>query len=174
LEKKRRSVFSDNSYPPKVGRKSLPDKTIVDFWYKSPDLLLKHQINELISATDVDGIERVDIATGGNHGGGRFWMALKLLIQFAGKPTISIMFEIANALHSSNDIEVMKDTVLDKIIMGYRNIHEGGRFVVMFDEKEKLQLSFFSLLEPEEAPLCDVPLNIFVNGDLKFFAQILG
>ena len=102
-------------------------------------------------------------------------MALKLLIRFVGKPSISRMFEIANVSHSSDDIEVMKDTVLEKIICGYHNIHEGGRFVVKYDdEKQKLQLSYFSLLEPEQAPLCDVPLKIFVHGDLKFFAQVLG
>ncbi len=35
-EKKRQRVFSNNAFPLKVGRKTLPDKTIVDFWYKPP------------------------------------------------------------------------------------------------------------------------------------------
>jgi hypothetical protein len=37
-----------------------------------------------------------------------------------------------------------------------------------------VSLSSFSLLEPEQAPLCHAPINIFVHGDLKFFAQVLG
>jgi hypothetical protein len=60
---------------------SLPDKTIVDFWYKSSDCLLQHQINEIITATDLESIEHVELATGGDHGSGRFQMALKLLNQ---------------------------------------------------------------------------------------------
>jgi len=71
-EKKRRKYFGDNDFRPTVNKKELPDKTIVYYWYKLPDALLKHQINEIVSAADLEGLQQVDIATGGDHGGGRF------------------------------------------------------------------------------------------------------
>jgi hypothetical protein len=64
--------FGDNDFRPKVDKKELPDKTIVYYWYKLLDALLKHQINEFVSAADLEGLHQVDIATGGDHGGGRF------------------------------------------------------------------------------------------------------
>ncbi len=63
----------------------------------------------------------------------------------------------------------MKKTVLDKVIAGLRVIAKGGRFIV----GEDLMLSF-SPQNAEQSSLCNVPICLFINGDLKFFAQILG
>ena len=71
-EKKRRAYFGNNDFPPVVDREVLPDKTIVSYWWKQPDLLLKHQISDMLSAADLQGLQHVDICTGGDHGAVRF------------------------------------------------------------------------------------------------------
>ena len=118
---------------------------------------------------DLEAIISVDIATGGDHGGGRFRMLLKIVLRFTNKCPISRNYEVANVSHSQDNIEILKKTVLDEIIAGLRVIANGGRFVVGQD----FNLSFNSL-NAEQPAMCDVPIRLFINGDLKFFAQILG
>ena len=93
-EKKRRDYFGSNDFPPEVDRETFPDKTIVSYWWKLPELLLKHQINQMVTPTDLNGIQHVDICTGGDHGAGRFRMLLKLLKHL--KPTGSMIPSSAN------------------------------------------------------------------------------
>jgi hypothetical protein len=83
-EKKRRAYFGNNDFPPTVSRYELEDKTIVSYWWKRPDELLQHQINDIISLQDIAGLQSVDIVTGGDHGGGRFRMLLKVLFDARG------------------------------------------------------------------------------------------
>jgi hypothetical protein len=37
----------------------LPDKTTIHYWYKKPDELIKHQLERIISAEQLDGLKRV-------------------------------------------------------------------------------------------------------------------
>jgi hypothetical protein len=115
-EKKRRAYFGGNDFPPSVDWILLEDKTIVSYWWKHPDELLQHQINYAFKPEDLQGLTSVDIVTGGDHGGGRFRMLLKLMLRFEEKPTMKRLFEIANVQHSKDDIEVLNQTVLQKIV----------------------------------------------------------
>jgi hypothetical protein len=103
-KKKRRANFGDNDSPPSADWIVLADKTIVLFWWKHPDELLQHQINYMFKVEDLEGLESDDIATGGDHGGGRFQMLLKLLLRFGeNKAAIKKLLEIANVEHSKDD-----------------------------------------------------------------------
>jgi hypothetical protein len=63
----------------------------------------------MFKVQDLELLESVDIATGGDHGGGRFRMLLKLLLRFGeNKATVKKLFEIANVEHSKDDITVLK------------------------------------------------------------------
>ncbi len=57
-------------------------------------------------------------------GASKFLILLKILLQFANKPTIVKRYEIANVLHSKDDIEVLYKTVFGKIIKGLHKIHD--------------------------------------------------
>jgi len=94
-------------------------------------------------------------------------MLLKILFRFVNKPAITRLFEITNVLHSQDDIGILNKTVLHKIADGLRNIKRGGRFIV----DNNMQL-FFDQSNTEN--LCDVPTSLYINGDLKYFAQMLG
>jgi hypothetical protein len=69
-ERKRRQYFGDNAFRPTVDKLVLEDKTVINFWYKLPDKLLAHQINEIVTFGDL--LNKAEIVTGGDHGGGRF------------------------------------------------------------------------------------------------------
>jgi hypothetical protein len=151
--KQRRAYFGDNDFAPSVGRMVLEDKTIVPYWWKRPDQLIQHQINYIFKQEDLDGILSVDIVTGGDHGGGRFQMLLKLLF-------------------SKDDINVIKETVLNQIVDGLQVIKNGSGFVVRLEENGQMSLCFNDI--NNEGTICNVPIYLFINGDMKYFAQMLG
>jgi hypothetical protein len=65
-------LFAGNNFKLVVDGKVLPDKTIIDYWYKEPHKMLPHQVNNIISKAQMDGLIHVDISVGGDHGGGNF------------------------------------------------------------------------------------------------------
>ncbi len=132
-----------------------------------------NQINVMVKPEDLEGVKVVDLCIGGDHGAGRFRMLLKILLRFTSKPAIVKRYEVANVLHSKDDIDVLHKTVLEKIIEGLWKIYDGGRFIVTMNEDRQLNLSF-SHSSSENLTICDVPIRLFINGDLKYFAQMLG
>jgi hypothetical protein len=71
-ERKWWQYFGNNAFRPTVNKLVLEDKTVINFWYKLPDELLVHQINEIVTFSNLEGLKKVEIVTGGDHGGGRF------------------------------------------------------------------------------------------------------
>ncbi|MFN9978834.1 MAG: hypothetical protein ACK53Y_02910, partial [bacterium] len=66
--------------------------------------------------------------------------------------------------------------VLDHIGGSPKLMVEGGRFVVDFSSQSHQQLLLFSnwYVTENNERLCDVPIHLFVTGDLKFYAQMIG
>jgi hypothetical protein len=121
-EVKRREYFSGQDFPPTVKEKVLEDKTIVPHWYKLPDELVQHQLKTIVQAEQLHGLKRVDFTIGGDHGGGKFRMTLKVLFRFENSNTISKLFQIASVSHSKDETEILRSTVIDPIGEGERRI----------------------------------------------------
>jgi hypothetical protein len=66
-----------------------------------------------------------------------------------------------------DDIKVLKDTVLDRIDNSLKFICDGGKFSLSY-------LFQAWMLSENDSRLCDVSIRLFVTGDLKFYAQMLG
>jgi hypothetical protein len=60
------------------------------------------------------------------------------------------------------------------VIDGLKRIHDGGHIIIEENEQSQFVLTFDQRNESQVGILCNVPLNIFINGNLKFFALILG
>jgi hypothetical protein len=71
-------------------------------------------------------------------------MLLKLLLRFGEKPTMKRLFEIANVEHSKDDINVIKETVLNQIVDGLQVIKNGSRFVVRLEVNGQMPLCFIT------------------------------
>jgi hypothetical protein len=111
----------------------------------------------------------LDIAVGGDHGGGKFRMSLKLNFRFSDT-TISHLFQIASVSYSKDDMQILKKVVIDPIGNGLRVIAQGGRFAVKKDASDKLEVSFSG----DDSGICNVPTRPVLVGDLKFYAQMSG
>jgi hypothetical protein len=168
-EVNRREYFAGQDFPPTIGKKVLEDKTVIPFWYKLPDQLMKHQLKSMVTAEQLEGLQRVDFTIGGDRGGSKFWMALKCLLRFSDRPTISKVFQIASVSHSKDDISILQSMVIDPIGTGARLIVEGGHFSVEKDTNGTLDLSF--LPRTGNKIICNVTNRVLVVGDL---AQMLG
>jgi hypothetical protein len=71
-------------------------KTVIPYWYKLPNELIKDQINEIVSEDNLLGLERVNFTVGGNHVGRKFRMTFQVLLAFSSKKTISRLYQIAS------------------------------------------------------------------------------
>jgi hypothetical protein len=171
-EAKRREYFDGQDFPPNVGKRVLVDKTVIPFWYKVPDLLMKYQLKSMVSAEQLEGLQRDDFTIGGDHGDGKFRTALKCLFRFSDRLTISKVFQIAGISYSKDDISILQSTVIDPIGEGAGLIVEGGHFSVEKDSNGSLNLSF--LPRTGSNIICNVTSRVLVFGDLKFFVQMLG
>jgi hypothetical protein len=61
-----------------VKTKILEDKSINPFWYKRPDIFLQKQLKNMIDLSLLPQLIKVDIIIGGDHGGGKFHMSMKV------------------------------------------------------------------------------------------------
>jgi hypothetical protein len=46
------------------------------YWWKIPDKLLQNQLSYIITNSEIEGIQSIDLATGGDHGGGKYRILL--------------------------------------------------------------------------------------------------
>jgi hypothetical protein len=76
--------------------------------------------------------------------------------------------------HSKDDIKVLKESVLEKVAVGFKRIAVGRQFIVTSNQEGRLLLSFDEAEPQEGETVCNVPCQLFINGDMKYFAQLLG
>jgi hypothetical protein len=91
----------------------LPDKTTIHYWYKKPVNLIKHQLERILSAEQLDALKTVNFTIGGDHGGGKFVLHGSCFYVSTVKK-FSHVFQIASVSQSKDDISILKATVLSR------------------------------------------------------------
>ena len=105
-------------------------------------------------------------------------MVLKLILRYQIKrEPFSRLFQIASVEYK-DDIKLLQETVLNCIGASLKKISEGGKFNISLDDQNKNSLSWSGEEDDVNAnareSLCDAEIRLFVVGDLKFYAQMLG
>jgi hypothetical protein len=88
--------------------------------------LLQSQLKNMIDAEKLEYLSCVDIVIRGDHRGGKFWMTMKVNFRLNVKKSVSFLTQIACVSFSKDDIDILKDTVMNPIGIGLRLIAEGG------------------------------------------------
>jgi len=89
-------------------------------------------------------------------------------VQLQDETTVSFLTQIASVSFSEDETQILKETILNPIGRGLQLIVEGGRFIVT----DKLTLSFCNL--DNSSLIYDCPIEVFLVGYLKFYAQMAG
>jgi hypothetical protein len=100
----------------------------------------------MIDYTQLEGLSRVDICIGGDHGGGKFRMSFKVLFRFESNETISRLYQIASVSHPKDDSQMLNDTVLKPIGDSLKIIVDGGFFIVQRDNASNLLAVNYTLM----------------------------
>jgi hypothetical protein len=146
---------------------------MVDYWYKLPHELIKHQINTMVKChSDLDGLICVDICVGGDHGGGKFRMSLKVLFRFHGKESISRLYQIASVSHPKDDSQLLNETVLKPIGESLKLIVDGGCFIVQHDNDSGNLVANFNLMVTDFFQ-CSALTTVICNCVLITFALFI-
>jgi hypothetical protein len=88
--------------------------------------MLQHQINNIIKKEQLGQLTRVDLSVGGEHGGEKFQMTLKVMFEFDEQRIVSCLFQTTSVSCSKDDIEILQKTVLDPIGESLQRVSEGG------------------------------------------------
>jgi len=99
-------------------------------------------------------------------------MTFKMLLRYSDKQSASKLFQIASIEYSKDDIVILNSTVLKPVGEGLKEVKDGGRFIVIAGQ-DSLSLAFKDE-DHSGNVICNVPNQIFMVGDLKFYAQMLG
>jgi hypothetical protein len=152
-----RTYFSDCDFSPPVDEEVLPDKMIIPFTYKGPHLLLQNQASKMLQNEDFCRLISVELAVGGNSGGGYFRMMLKVLFHLNDITNASHIFQSTSMSFLKDVIKILKRTVLDRIGSSLKLIVDGGNFTVhKLQGSSHLELSFESI-ERNNA-VCGAPI----------------
>jgi len=115
---------------------------------------------------------RVDIIIGGDHSGRKFRMTMKVNFQLPNKETVSYLTQIASVSFSKHNIEILKETVLDPIGEGLQITALGCIFIVL-DNEYTVKFSLSNTTSSSSVH-CSCSLQVYLVGDLKFYAQMSG
>jgi hypothetical protein len=96
------------------------------FCFKRPDLLTQSQILKVIDLPKLKNLMHVNIVVGGDHGGGKVRMTLKVNFHLQDKSAVAFLTQITSVSFSKDDTEILKETVLEPIGRRLWLIAEGG------------------------------------------------
>jgi hypothetical protein len=114
-------------------------------------------------------LKRLDIVIGGDHGGAKFRMTMKVNFRLSEKESVPYLTQLARISFSKDDTEILNDTVFQHIGEGLRLIAEGGCFIVTAG----LEVSFLSQDMTSDLTV-NCSANLFLAGDLIFFPHMSG
>jgi hypothetical protein len=182
--------LASESVPPVVGTVEYLDHTL-DYWYKDLEVLLTRQIAR--EHTNQPGFfyTSVDFVIGADHGQGSFRAGVKVIYRNADQSIY------ATAIYGLGEIECAKDTgdllalaFIPRLNMALRRIiqYERGNdgnllsdgTLTIYKKAAEETSRFYAILDRTNRVRIDdtlelsVPIQVFVTGDLAFYATVLG
>jgi hypothetical protein len=73
--------------------------------------MLQQVINNIIIREQLQSLTHVDLLVGGDHGGVKFFMTLKILFSFQKSATTSRLFQSASVSQSKDDTKILDTAV---------------------------------------------------------------
>ena len=170
--------FEDTAFMPIIGVYKDESNQHVFYWWKPPDDMLNHEINNLLNDDNVDKLVRVDFSTGGDHGKGRFRQLLTLVLRFEDKAdTITRRYVIGEIDSGKDSTKILKKTFMIDLNERLKGLASGEFIVTQDGDDGKYSVEFSRTCYPLQhntTVLKSIPSRIFLCGDAKFYMQVLG
>jgi hypothetical protein len=146
------------------------DKEKIFYWWKHPTEVIVSEIGDMLRPEDVHDVKNCDIAIGGDHGKGRFQLALILIIWFHSVREFLRRVFVHGEIDSAKDkASILRETFLEDFDKEVTKMVQHKKFWLHWNDDQKVTVSF----EPLDDGF-DKDVRTFICGDGKFFMQVTG
>jgi hypothetical protein len=154
----------------------------IHYWTKAMDgVMIKTLARECKhSLVEMKKVASVDIVVGGHHGQGKFRAVIKIILRYVDieVKTKIIVIKAGHIEAKKDTYEILKNTVTPEMNDAIKRIKQGGNVLRIFENAEtgEIELTFSNDVLLNEASGCKwaMPVQVFLSGDLAFFATVLG
>ena len=148
----------------------------VNYYYHDVDNLMQQRVEKDYTSEDFDGVDFVDIVVGADHGKDVCLAVMKILLRNKDKTTGKVLeLTLGKIDCKKDDADLFFDTIGKPIAESIERLKACKTFNVVTKSDGTLRLAL------EETPtlsdgetIMRFNMRIFVSGDLKFYASILG
>jgi hypothetical protein len=124
----------------------------------------------MLQPIDVSDVNSFDIAIGGDHGKGRFCLALILVVHFQSAREFLHRVFVHGEIDSAKDkASILRETFLEKFDAEITKMVQHNKFWLHQMEDGRVSVSFEEVQGGHEKPI-----RAFICGDGKFFMQVTG
>jgi hypothetical protein len=163
------SSLSDGYVEPEEGY-IIMDKEKIRYWWKHPGEVIVSEIGDMLKPEGLQDVKSFDIAIGGDHGKGRFRLALILIIRFHSVTEFLRRVFVHGEIDSAKDkASILHDTFLEKFDAEITKIVQHKKFWLYQSPSQKASVSFEQIEDGFAKPV-----RSFICGDGKFFMQVTG
>ena len=155
----------------------------IEYWEKNIAKETCAQLKRSLKFRDINptDIERIDIMTGCDAGGGAFVAGARLAVTVTVKPgtkyppgeeTFTFEITVAEIICKEDCTDLLSRTIKDKLTEGLQTIAE-NELHIYIDKNDEIQCTYDAM--PTETKCSkSIKLKLYVVKDLAYYAMILG
>jgi hypothetical protein len=157
-------------------------KETIEYYEKNIAFEIAKQLGYLLTKTKKNCvlIKRIVIVLGGDHGCGAFVVGAKVIVTFTDNKSECFDVSVAEVLCRKDNAEILEKTVLSELSKYLELVVENPiRIIERKTAPDGDSVGIECMFEPTVVEKCCTELkilkaNVYVTGDLAFYAMVLG
>ncbi len=177
-------AFGQDHVPPVTGSFEDPvtSKTI-HFWTKPIAKLLEVSVSTYVREKSIAAddaalgiLKSIDVVLGGDHGQGKFRSVIKIILRDDdGKQVDSMVMKVGRIDCTKDTYKILKLSVAGPLNESIEEVVKSGALQLLREQDGNLSCRMKNDDEQSLATtITNLPIRVFVTGDLAYFAAILG
>ncbi len=176
-------AFGQDHVPPVTGSFEDPvtSKTI-HFWTKPIAKLLEVSVSTYVREKSIAAddaalaiLKSIDVVLGGDHGQGKFRSVIKIILRDEdGKQVDSMVMKVGHIDCTKDTYDILKSSVAGPLNKSIEEVVKSGALQLIREQDGNLSCRMKNDGEESLTIITNLPIRVFVTGDLAYFAAILG